>query len=260
MQGAHSLIVHRGHPIPMNLVLSVTAELFGGHLRPDADLAAYASAPVRVHRGASGAGDPLAGTVRGLHLAVRPEEDERLTALSPLVLKPRMGFTDDIDEAWALFGRFPSEAVACALSEDVGALAVLTGSDGPELLGAYSVFTGGRRVWSAVFLPGLLYATWDGNELRTEPMEASDPTPPEGGHTDFPVHGLQLLFGETLELTHQEREALLPTLIHACRPPTTDAEAVLLAREGRFLAPDTPLTEEQLNGITASFVEPPFEG
>ena len=258
MNATHSLIVHRGDAIPLPHVLVAAAELFGGHLRPDADLAAFGSAPVRVNRSVSREGEPLAGTVRCVHLAVRPDEEERLTAISPLVLAPRMGFEDCADEAWPIFGRFVIEAVARSLSERAGALAVLTGSDGPELLGAYSVFAGGRRVWSAAFVPGRLYATWDGTKLLTEPMEASDPTPPEGGHTDFPVHGLQLLFGQTLELTHRERLALLPTLVRACRPPTTDARAAMLARHGRFLAPDTAISEEELEQITASFVEPEF--
>lgn len=255
MNPTHSLIVHRGDAIPLIRVLGAAAELFGGHLRPDADLAVFASAPVRVHRGATG-GDPLAGTVRCVHLAVRPDEDERLTAISPLVLAPRMGFEDHVDEAWPIFGRFPVEAVACALSEQVGAMAVLSGSDGPDLLGTYSLFAGGRRVWSAAFLPGRLYSTWDGTKLLTQAMDAGDPTPPEGGHTDFPVHGLQLLFGQTLELTHRERLALLPTLVRACRPPTPDARAAMLARGGRFLAPDTALTEDELEGLVDSFVEP----
>jgi hypothetical protein len=254
MSRPFSLIVHRGEPIPLIRVLGVAAELFGGHLRPDADLAVFASAPVRIRRGGS---DPLADAVRSIHLTVREDADELLTALSPTVLAPRMGFGDEAEDGWSLFGGFPSEAVARALSEDFGAMAVLTCSDGPDLFGAYSLFSGGRRLWSALFVPAELYATWDGEDLRVETMAASDPTPPEGGHTDFPVHGLQLLFGETLDLTHRERQALLPSLAHACRPPNPDARVAMLARNGRFLAPETPLTDDELAAMTASFVEAP---
>ncbi len=254
MHGAHSLIVYRGEAVPLGAALALSAELFGGHLRPDATLVAFGSAPVRVHRGAP-RDNPLAGTVRGLHLGVSPPGEDHLTAISPMVLQPRMGFGEHAEDAWPIFGRFPSEALALSLSERFGAFAVLTTSDDDELLGAYSLFSGGRRVWSAAFLPGLLYATFDGNDLRTEPMDAGDPAPPEGGHTEFAVHGLSLLFGETLPLSYREREALLPTLIHACRPPTTDAEAMVLARDGRFLAEDIEPTAEELEAV-ASFVEP----
>lgn len=230
-------------------------EVFGGHLRPDAELAAFGSAPVRVHRNASGP-DPLAGTVRALHLGVPRDHEGLLTALSPLVLSPRMGFGDFADEAWPIFGRLPSEAVALALSEDVGAIAHLTLCEGPELMGAYSVFASGRRLWSAAFVPGLLYVTWDGAELRVEPMDASDPTPVEGGHSDFAAHGLQLLFGEPLQLTHQERMGLMPSLVGACRPPTVDARAATLVREGRFLPANVEATDEELERLVGSFVEP----
>ena len=67
---------------------------------------------------------------------------------------------------------------------------------------------------------------------------------------------MQLLFGEPLELTHREREALLPSLVRACRPPAPDAQAALITREGRFLAPNTIVNDEQLASLTASFLEP----
>ena len=56
MNAPHSLIVSRGAPIPLPQVLVTAAELFGGHLRPDVDLAAFSSAPVRVQRQADRGG------------------------------------------------------------------------------------------------------------------------------------------------------------------------------------------------------------
>ena len=61
------------------------------YVRPDADLAVHGSAPVRVDRLARGrASDPLAGTIRTIHLAVSGD-DGILTELSKVVLGSKLG-------------------------------------------------------------------------------------------------------------------------------------------------------------------------
>ena len=61
------------------------------------------SAPVRVNRlAAARSADPLAGTIRAIHLAVA-EKDGILTALSKLALRDKLGFP----EAFAELGTEP---------------------------------------------------------------------------------------------------------------------------------------------------------
>lgn len=249
-----SLLVYRGAELPLSAVHRAAMELLGGHLLPDAELAVFSSALVRVQRAPGSASDPLAGTVRALHFTVPDGSDGVLTDLSRLVLAPRMGFGEEADGGWRHFGPSPVEAIGLKLSERTGPIAVLSSADVPELRGSYALFGSGRRIWSSCFKPGQDYATWDGHELRVEPLGVHDPTPPEGGHDSFAPHGLQLLFGEPLRLTEQERMNLLPTLAHAARPPTTGAKAALLVRGGVFEAPETPLDPAEISRFSASLL------
>ncbi len=254
MSTASTLIVYRGREVPLKQIYGLSMRVLGGHLRPDAELVVHGSAAVRVDRKARGAADPLAGTVRCLHLAVPNDSDGLLTDLSHLVLKAKLGFPTEFQEAgYAAFGQVPMDALALALSELTGPVATLTSIEDDVLLGAYTVFSGGRRLWSSAYEPGVRYATWDGHGLQVQELEPGDPSPPEGDLTDFPAHGLSLLFPEPLELTWSERVNLLPTLWRACRPPTTGHDSMVLVEGGRFVAPGRELHEEDWNRLIRSF-------
>lgn len=254
MTTASTLIVYRGREVPLKQVYGLAMRVLGGHLRPDAELVAHGSAAVRVDRKARGAADPLAGTVRCIHLAVPNDSDGLLTHLSHLVLKSKLGFPEEFQEVgYAAFGHTPMDALAIALSEITGPVATLTSIEDDVLRGAYSVFSTGRRLWSAAYEPGVRYSTWDGNDVRVQELAHGDPSPPEGDLTDFPAHGLALLFPEPLELTWSERVNLLPTLWRACRPPTTGHDSMVLVEEGRFVAPGRVLHEEDWNRLIRSF-------
>jgi len=251
---AGSVLVYRGKVMPLPTVHALAAELFGGHLRPDGSLLVSASAPVRVDRNADTRRDLLAGTVRVLHFATPDECDELFTDLSRIVLRPRYGFPDEVaGEAMEHFGEFGLDPLALRISEFTGPVAALYLTEDDNPVGGYSVFAGGRRIWSAAYRPARSYSTWDGRELLVSPMDAADPPPPEGSHTDFPSHGLQLLFGKPLELTHAERFALLPSLERASRPPTEAATAIHLVEDGRFLGPGQEATQETLARFSRSF-------
>ncbi len=254
MSTASTLIVYRGREVTLKQVYGLSMRLLGGHLRPDAELVAHGSAAVRVDRKARGNADPLAGTVRCIHLAVPNDTDGLLTDLSHLVLKGKLGFPADIqDQAYAAFGQTPMDALALAMSEISGPVATLTCVEDEVLLGAYGVFANGRRLWSASFQAGARYATWDGHGLRVQELEVGDPCPPEGDITDFPAHGLSLLFPEPLELTWSERVNLLATLWRACRPPTAGQDSMVLVEGGRFVAPGRALHDEDWNRLLGSF-------
>ncbi len=249
-----TLLVYRGPEIPLRAVHAAAMEVLGGHLRPDADLVVHASAPVRVDRRGKQQPDPLAGTVRVLHLATSRDVPSILTDLSRLVLPGRLGFPEDVtEEAWDVFGHAPGEAVALALSNQTGAVAVLTVDEDADPIGSYALFSSGSRIWSAVYRPARSYATWDGRELRVEPMEAGDPHPPEGSPGDFPAHGISLLFGEPLELTHSERANLVAVLWRASRPPTDSARGMWLVEQGRFVEPGRALGPGDWERFPGSF-------
>ena len=255
MPGAFSLLVHRGPALDASAVHRVARAVLGGHLRPDADLALFVSAPVRVDRRQRESADPLAGTVRALHVAAPPDLDCALTDLSRLVLLPRMGFPEgDAEAGWDAFGALTNDAIALELSRLTGPVAALTVLEDRALLGAYSVFGGGRRLWSAAYRPGVSYTTWDGRELLSQPMSAGDPPPPEGDYGDFPAHGLSLLFSEPLELTPSERLNVLETLTRACRPPTPGASAWRLVEGGRFSPPNDELPREEWGRFAGSLL------
>jgi len=243
MDDGATIIVYRGAAIPLRTVHDIVRELLGGHLRPDADLAVHCSAPVRVDRLArSRSSDPLAGTIRTIHLAVSAS-DGILTELSKLILGSRLGFPKDlVEQGWREFGHIPSDAVALAISELTGPVATLSLCGDSKPMGAYSVFSTGRRIWSSCYRPEHSYATWDGENIHVQSADKSSPLPPEGDTTAFPAHGLQLLFPEDLALREPEKLKLLPSLLLASRPPSTDAEGRLLVSEGCFLQP-TPLGE-----------------
>ncbi len=254
MLTAGSVLVYRGKAVPLPTVHALAAEVFGGHLRPDASLLVSASAPVRVDRQAKSASDPLAGTVRVLHFATPDDCDELYTDLSRIVLRSRYGFPEDVlDDALEQFEGLGLDPLALRLSEVTGPIAALYLQEGQAPLGGYSVFGGGRRLWSAAFRPDRSYATWDGRELLVSEMGPGDPAPPEGDHTDFPAHGLQLLFGKPLALTYAERFALLPSLEKASRPPTEAAAAMHLVQDGRFLPPGKEAAPEDLERFSRSF-------
>ncbi|MCO4773638.1 MAG: hypothetical protein KDA24_26635 [Deltaproteobacteria bacterium] len=254
MSTASTLIVYRGKELSLSDVHEAARQVLGGHLRPDAELVAHASAPVRVDRNARGTADPLAGTVRCLHLAVPTDCEGLLTDLSHLVLPGKLGFpSEDAAAGYEAFGHTPMDAVALALSRSSGPVATLTSVEDDVLMGAYSIFSTGRRLWSASYEPGVRYCTWDGNTLAVQELEHGDPSPPEGDLTEFPAHGLSLLFAEPLELTWSERTNLLATLWRACRPPTEGHESMVLAEGGRFVTPGRPLHDEDWNRLTRSF-------
>lgn len=254
--GGMSLIVYRGAEIPPSRVHVAARPLLGGHLRPDAAVIVHGSAPVRVDRDARSRSDPLAGTVRALHLAVPFDEPEVLTDLSRVVLEPRLGLPAEAAAAgWERLGCGVLTALALALSEDAGPLAVLALEDEAIWRGSYSLFSRGRRLWSACFEAGSHYTTWDGSELRDEAHAPEDPLPPEGAPSDFPVHGLQLLCGARLRLTADERMALVPSLWRASRPPSEGASGMCLVEEGRFVDPAQVPDPETWLRFTASLEE-----
>ena len=117
----------------------------------------------------------------------------------------------------------------------------------------YEVFSNGRRLWSSAYEPDVRYSTWDGNMLMTQHLERGDPSPPEGDLTEFPAHGMSLLFPEPLELTWSERTNLLATLWRACRPPTEGHSSMVLVEGGRFVAPGRELHDADWNRLIRSF-------
>jgi len=250
-----TLIVHRGQAVDLSSVHRLVTELLGGHLRPDADLVIQASAPVRIDPEAREASsDPLAGTIRVLHLAVPDDCDGILTNLSGTLLAPRLGFPEEVqDMAWNLFGRMAADAVALALSELTGPVATLTAIGGAEAVGAYAIFSRGKRLWSACYRPGHTYATWNGKQLTIQPLAETDVLPPEGDVNDFPAHGMDLLFGRPLDLTDKERSRLLAGLLHATRPPTPATAGMRLVDQGRFLEAGGPLAPEDWQRFSRSF-------
>jgi hypothetical protein len=255
MPTASTLLVYRGKELTLGEIHQAAREVLGGHLRPDAELVVHTSAPVRVDRKARAQADPLAGTVRCVHLAVPNDSDGLLTDLSHLVLPGKLGFPEEwAQEGYAAFGAMPADAVARALSERTGPVATLTSQEEGRLLGAYSIFSHGRRLWSSAYEPDVRYSTWDGSALLTQDMEFGDPTPPEGDLVEFPAHGLSLLFPEPLELTWSERSNLLATLWRACRPPTEGHSSMVLVDRGRFVAPGRPLHDEDWNRLIRSFL------
>jgi len=231
-----AVIVYRGAEIPLGRVHSAARELLGGHLRPDAWIVAHGSAPVRVDRDARTERDPLAGTVRTIHLAVPFDAPDALSDLSRMVLEPRIGLPADATATgWERLGHGALAALALALSEDAGPLAVLALEDEGRWRGSYSLFSRGRRLWSACFEVGSHYTTWDGDSLTSQPHAPEDPLPVEGSPSDFPVHGLQLICGTTLRLTSDERMAVVPSLWRASRPPSEGAAGMVLVEHGRFV-------------------------
>ena len=253
MQDSATIIVYRGPEANAACLYQILREVLGGHLRPDASLALHYSAPVRVNRlAAARSNDPLAGTVRAIHLAVAGE-DGILTALSALALRDKLGFPETLAEhGWQQFGHLPSDAVALALSRVTGPVATLTLQSKPHEMGAYSVFSTGRRIWSACYRPSLSYCTWNGTELGVEPLGDADTGVPEGPSSGFPAHGLQLLFGEDMGLSPLERSKVLPGLLLACRPPSPDAEGHLFVEGGRFCQP-TRLADDDWRRFQHSF-------
>ncbi len=251
--GTTTLIIYRGASAKVPEIQEATRQVLGGHIRPDAHLAVQGSAPIRVDSRLGESGDPLAGTVRVLHLAVDRELQSILTNVSSLVLRNLLGFPPELaEEAWESFGHAPSEAVARLLSEGGRSVAAVSLAEEEVLLGSYAIFSGGRRLWSAVYRPADSYATWDGQDLRVESMGHRDPLPVEGSPPEFAAHGLNLLFQNPLHLTASERHNLLPSLWRACRPPVADAVGAWLVRDGQFIEPE-PLGPEDWDRFTASF-------
>lgn len=254
MSSASTLLVYRGRELELHEVHRVAMEVLGGHLRPDAELVVHTSAPVRVDRTQRDQLDVLAGTVRCLHFAVPNDSEGLLTELSHLVLPGRMGFPEeDAADAYEVFGAFPVDALALRLSELTGPVATITSVEDDILLGAYSVFARGRRLWSAAYEPGVSYSTWDGQTFMTQELERGDPEPPEGDLTDFPAHGVSLLFPAPIEFTLGERVNLLATLWRASRPPTTGHQGMVLVEGGRFVPPGVELHEADWNRLIRSF-------
>jgi len=249
-----SLLVYRGPEIPLRAVHEAAMEVLGGHLRPDADLVVHASAPVRVDPRGRDQDNPLAGTVRILHLAVPSDVPDILTDLSRMVLPAHAGFPPEVlAEAWGHFGHAPAEAVALALSKRAGPIAVFSLDEDEAPLGSYSLFSSGSRLWSAVFRPGVGYASWDGHQLHVQPMQSGDPNPIEGGPGNFPAHGMNLLFAEPLSLSESERVALTAVLWRASRPPTDSARGMWLVENGRFVEPGRPLAGADWMRFIVSF-------
>jgi hypothetical protein len=248
-----SLIVYRGAEIPLGRVHAAARELLGGHLLPDAAVIAHGSAPVRVDRDARDPRNPLAGTVRAIHLAVPYDDPAVLSDLSRMLLKPKQGLpAGEADVGWQRLEHGVLAAVAMALSEDAGPLAVLTLEEDARWRGSYSLFSRGRRLWSSCFEAGVHCTTWDGETLRSEAHAPDAPLPVEGSPSDFPVHGLQLLYGAPLRLTPDERLAVVPSLWRASRPPSEGSSGMVLVRDGRFVERgETPDPETWLR-LTAS--------
>lgn len=257
MAATHSssnLIVYRGRQVTFSEVHGIAAQLLGGHLRPDAAIVVHGSAPVRVDPSVGSHPDPRVGTVRVLHLGIPGSSDGVLTDLSRTLLRKRLGFPEDIaDDAWTHFGQVPAEAFGLGLSELSGPVAVLSVADEHSPRGSYSIFAAGRRVWSASYKPGQSYVTWDGNELHIEAMSAEDTPPMEGSWSEFPAHGLRLLFSEPLVLKKNEIAGLLPSLWRASRPPTEGSDGMWLVENGRFVNLGRKLSSEDWDEFVASF-------
>jgi hypothetical protein len=253
MQDGATIIVYRGPEVSASTLCQIIMEVLGGHLRPDASLALNFSAPVRVNRlAAARSADPLAGTIRAIHLAVA-EKDGILTALSKLALRDKLGFPEAFAElGWQQFGHLPSDAIALGISKHTGPVATLSERVGESQMGAYSVFSSGRRIWSSCYRPGVSYVTWNGTDLMVHKSGDGTTSVPEGETSDFPSHGLQLLFGEEIGLSSLERSKLLQGLRLACRPPSTDADGRLIVEQGRFMSP-TPLGTEDWQRFQLSF-------
>jgi hypothetical protein len=254
MKPNSSLVLYRGPTVSFEEVRNVCARLLGGHLRPDAALVVHGSAPVRVDRSQNANPDPNAGTVRVLHFAIPRDSEGILTNLSKVLLTQRLGFPEELREAaWRHFGEVPAEALGLALSEQTGPVAVLSARDTPDRRGSYSLFSAGRRLWSASYRPGIDYATWDGNDLEIKAATEAVEPPLEGSWNDFPAHGLRLLFPDPLDLNDAEVRRLLPSLWRASRPPTEAAEGNWLVDEGRFVQSGRPLSEDDWNRFLSSF-------
>lgn len=254
MKPNSSLVLYRGRGVSFTEIRDLCARLLGGHLRPDAAMVVHASAPVRVDRNHNTNPDPTAGTVRVLHFAIPRESDGILTNLSKVLLKRRLGFPVEMeDKAWEFFGEVPAETLGLALSSITGPVAVLSLRDSPTCRGSYSIFSGNRRLWSASYRPGQDYATWDGTKLEVHSEEDSGESPMEGSWSDFPAHGLRLLFSNPLDLTDAEVRSLLPSLWRASRPPTEACQGNWLVDGGRFVLPGRQLTEEDWDYFLGSF-------
>ena len=254
MKPNSSLVIYRGRPVSFEEIRDVCARLLGGHLRPDAAMVVHGSAPVRVDRSQNSNPDPSAGTVRVLHFAIPRESEGILTNLSKVLLSQRLGFPAEMGaEAWQHFGEVPAEALGLGLSNITGPVAVLSVRDTPSCRGSYSIFSGGRRLWSASYRPGVDYATWDGTQLEVKAAGEAVEPPLEGAWTEFPAHGLRLLFTDPLDLTDAEVRSLLPSLWRASRPPTEASEGNWLVDEGRFVQPGRKLSPDDWNRFLASF-------
>ena len=249
-----SLIIYRGRPLSFEEVRDACARLLGGHLRPDAAMVVHGSAPVRVDRSQSANPDPRAGTVRVLGFAIPHDSDGILTNLSKVILKQRLGLPEGLeDKAWEHFGEVPTEAIGLGLSNLTGPVAVLSVRDRPTARGSYAIFSGGRRLWSASYRPGRDYATWDGTKLEVHAAKEAIEPPMEGNWTDFPAHGLRLLFRTPLDLSDAEIRSLLPSLWRASRPPTDASEGHWLIEQGRFVQSERGLRPEDWSTFTSSF-------
>lgn len=257
MPPCQALVVHRGEDVGDPTLREVSREVLGGHIRPDTDLAVVISAPIRIDKGARGSADPLAGTVRALHWVVPAGADAPWTGVSELVLQAHMGTGPaDRPEIHAAFGDVVHEALGARLSEECGPVVTLSLRDDPPL-GGYALFSQGRRLWSARYRPGVHYASWDGDELRIEPMALDDPPPPEGAHSDFACHGVLLLFRTPVELTWNERIHLFASLIRAAHQPKSSARGLVVAEQGRFLDAPRAFTEEDWARFTLGLDDAP---
>jgi hypothetical protein len=252
VHGPTAVLVYRGAEVPLSKVHGLAREVFGGHLRPDAEIVAHQSAPLRVDRDAKREADPLAGTVRVLHLAIPRDCDSILTMLSRHALARRLGFPDArADVGWEAFPDVALDALAVRVSETTGPTATLLRDDNLAVA-AYALFARGRRVLSARYAPGESLARFDGDEVATMRLSRGDPAPAEGDIEDFPARGLSLLFGHELSLTDAERRNLLPTLWRATRPPVEGAAGMVLVEDGRFTQPGREPHEADWNRLIAS--------
>ena len=249
-----SLIIYRGRSLSFEEIRGACARLLGGHLRPDAAMVVHGSAPVRVDRAQSNNPDPRVGTVRVLSFALPRDSEGILTNLSKVILKQRLGLPEGMeDKAWEHFGEVPAEAIGLALSNLTGPVAVLSVRDRPTARGSYSIFSGGRRLWSASYRPGRDYATWDGTKFEIRAANEAIEPPMEGDWSEFPAHGLRLLFTTPLDLSDAEIRSLLPSLWRASRPPTEACEGYWLVEQGRFVLSERELRLEDWDTFTSSF-------
>lgn len=243
MGPCRSLVVYRGEDVGDAVLRDVTREVLGAHLRPDADVGFVASAPVRIDRTARGSADPTAGTVRAVRWVLPKGAEAPWTAVSAFAMRARLGVPESArDEATPYFANVAHEALAARLSEEVGPVVAVSVWDDPPL-GGYALFAQGRRLWSARYQPGQHYASWDGDEVRVEPMALEDPPPPEGAHGDFPCHGVLLLFREPVELTWNERIHMLASLTRAAHQPASSARGLVAIEDGRVLPSARGFTE-----------------